>query len=142
MKQDLKQRVEEVNRILNYERLDIQHASDLARIVYQKQDIQYVKELITDLAFELSEAEPNVEIWQNTDELSQARIKKLEGREAKLVKAFNLLLLRSQEAAERLEYLETVTEFKNFSSIQCLNRAIQHVETIKEELGIANKGEV
>lgn len=121
--------------------------------LYAEQRIDYIRrrelllltgdeKIIKDLAFELSEVELNVEIWQNTDEMSQARIKKLEEREAKLVEAFNLLLLRSQEAVERLEYLETVTEFKNFSSIQCLNRAIQHVETIKEELGIANKGEV
>jgi hypothetical protein len=45
---ELKQRVEEAGRLLNYERPDIQHATDNARIVYAKQDVQYIKELIKD----------------------------------------------------------------------------------------------
>ncbi len=49
MTQDIKQRVEEAKRILNYERPDIQHASDLARVTYHKQDVQYIYELIKDL---------------------------------------------------------------------------------------------
>lgn len=136
--EDLKQRMmrkEEFQKLYAEQRIDYIRRRELLLLTGDEK-------IIKDLAFELSEVELNVEIWQNTDEMSQARIKKLEEREAKLVEAFNLLLLRSQEAVERLEYLETVTEFKNFSSIQCLNRAIQHVETIKEELGIANKGEV
>ncbi len=50
MTQDIKQRVEEAKRILNYERPDIQHANDLARVTYHKQDVQYIHELIKYLA--------------------------------------------------------------------------------------------
>lgn len=53
----LKERVNEVNRLLNYERPDIAHAHDMAKIVYNKQDIQYIKELIKDQQSRIEELE-------------------------------------------------------------------------------------
>ena len=91
MSEDLKRRVEEVKRILNYERPDIQHASDMARVVYQKQDIQYVFELIKELTereAKLAEAlrfyadETNHEMHGSCAELASSIVEKDGGYKA------------------------------------------------------------
>lgn len=112
--EDLKQRVEELRQ-------------------YFEKGIGYLYptrawELIKDLDFELSESELNVEIWKNTDEMSQARIKELEEREDKLVEVL-------EKVGGHLHDAWDITTKEQIEKSPIL-KELQNI------LGIANKGEV
>ena len=129
--QDLKERVDEVSRILNYERSDIQHAHDLAKIVYNKQDIQYIKELIKDQQSRIEELETENKRYQKKKDDEQ-RVRECLWRDK----------TQTQEIlTKRIEELETekkglITALEWYASIEKDGIPVNEGEDINDDLDI------
>lgn len=89
--------------------------------------------VIKNLDFELSESQFGVEIWQNTNAMSQARIKELERRETKLAEALQEALCIASD--DNGEYFGGSLNKRQIAIVSWKKQA-------KFLLGMTNKGNV